>query len=108
MSDDARNEARLAMLEQMVAAGSPDPFHHYARAMALRSLRRLDEAHAAFAEVLARFPEYVPSYLMAGQVAEERGDEDAARELFTRGLAAAKAASDGHALGELQAALDEL
>lgn len=107
MSDD-KNEARLAMLEKMIAAGSQDPFHHYARAMALRSLVRVEEAASAFDQVIASFPDYVPSYLMAGQVADERGDEERARALFTAGIAAAKRTGDGHAAGELQTALDEL
>mgnify|MGYP000424530199 CR=1 FL=1 len=31
---------RLKMIEAMIAKGSEDPFHHYARAMELRSLAR--------------------------------------------------------------------
>jgi tetratricopeptide (TPR) repeat protein len=101
-------EGRLALLERMVAEGSTDPFHHYARAMELRSLGRLDEALAAYREVTERFPDYVPTYLMAGQVAQELGQPDEARRMLSEGVSRAGAAGDAHALSELRAALDAL
>ncbi len=99
---------RLELLETMIAKGSDDPFVHYARAMELRSRGELELALARFGEVVERFPAYVPTYLMAGQVAEELGDEDAARGRFAAGIEAARAAGDGHAQHELEAALDAL
>ncbi|MEM1415374.1 MAG: tetratricopeptide repeat protein [Myxococcota bacterium] len=107
MSDD-KNEKRLAMLEAVIAKGSDDPFVHYARAMALRGLGRRDDALGAFDDVATRFPAYVPTYLMAGQVAAELERDDDARGWFERGLEKAEAAGDGHARGELEAALAEL
>ena len=56
---------RLEMLEQVLAKGSTDPFHHYAHAMELRSVGRKDDALAAFGKVAERFADYVPTYLMA-------------------------------------------
>ena len=100
--------SRLEMLEKMIARGSTDPFVYYARAMELRSAARSDEALAAFEEVLERFPSYVPTYLMAGQLAAELGAADRAREFLTKGIVAAKAAGDDHALSELSAALTTL
>lgn len=99
---------RLEMLEAMLAKGSKDPFVHYARCMELRTLGRLDEALAAFGDVAQSFPTYVPTYLMAGQVAAELDQEGVARGYLERGVEAAEAASDGHAASELRAALDEL
>ena len=99
---------RLDMLDQMIAKGSDDPFVHYARAMELRRLERLEDARAAFAEVAERFPTYVPTYLMAAQVCEQLAQEDDARSWAERGIEKAKAAGDAHAAGELQAFLDEL
>ncbi|HJL22047.1 MAG TPA: tetratricopeptide repeat protein, partial [Polyangiaceae bacterium LLY-WYZ-15_(1-7)] len=83
---------RLDMLDQMIAKGSDDPFVHYARAMELRSLERLEDARAAFAEVAERFPTYVPTYLMAAQVCEQLAQEDDARSWAERGIEKAKAA----------------
>jgi tetratricopeptide (TPR) repeat protein len=100
--------ARLPMLEQLIARGSADPFVHYARAMELRTLGRSADALSAFDEVCGRFPSYVPSYLMAGQLAIELADYDRARDFLTRGVAAARTAGDDHALSELSAALTTL
>lgn len=99
---------RLQMLEQMLAKGSQDPFHHYAHAMELRSLGRLPEALSAFARVKQTFPDYVPTYLMAGQVAMELEDEVGARVWLTEGIAKAQARGDDHALSELNSALKTL
>jgi hypothetical protein len=99
---------RLEMIETIIAKGSTDPFHHYARAMELRSLERKDDALAAFAEVRTRFPDYVPCYLMAGQLAIELARNDVAREWLTAGLEAASRARDAHAKSELEALLDSL
>jgi len=96
---------RLAMFDTMIEKGSVDPFVHYARAMELRSLERADEALAAFAAVAERFPDYVPTYLMGAQTAEHVGRTADARSFLERGIAAARAAGDGKALGELQGML---
>ncbi|MGE0788872.1 MAG: tetratricopeptide repeat protein [Sandaracinaceae bacterium] len=100
--------SRLEMIEKMLAAGSNEPFHHYARAMELRSLGRLDDALGAYKDVIARFPTYVPSYLMAAQLAQELERDDDAKQLATAGLERAKAAGDGHAASELEGLLNLL
>ena len=41
--------------------------------MEYRSLERLDEALATFEELRARTPDYVPMYLMCGQMLETMG-----------------------------------
>lgn len=93
---------RLEAIETMLAKRPDDPFVHYARAMELRSLARLDDALAAFDGVMSRFPDYVPSHLMAAQVASELGRADAARAYASRGAEVASRVGDGHALSELQ------
>lgn len=92
---------RLEVIELMIAKGSKDPFHHYARAMELRSLDRRDDALRAFEDVVSSFPAYVPTYLMAAQVALEIGDVAKARQHADTGIERARAAGDGHALSEL-------
>ncbi len=99
---------RLDMLERVIAAGSDDPFHWYARAMEFRSLGRLQEAQAAYEAVADRFAAYVPTYLMAGQLAAELGQTDIARQWLTRGITAAAKAGDAHAQSELRSALAAL
>lgn len=86
----------------MIAAGSDDPFHHYALAMEFRSLDRFDEALTAYANVRTRFPDYVPTYLMAAQVARELERDDEAIEWAKAGVGVAKAAGEDKAVSELQ------
>ena len=99
---------RLQMLEAMIAKGTTDPFVRYARALELRGVDRVEDALSALREVRELHPSYVPTYLMAGQVAVELGRTDDAREWLTHGLEVAKAARDEHARSELQSALDAL
>lgn len=93
---------RLEMFDKLLAGGSKDPFHHYARALELRSLARGTEALAALAQVTREFPDYVPSYLIAAQLAGQEGDVQAARDFCDRGVQAAERAGNEHALSELR------
>ena len=96
---------RLEMLEKLVNGGSRDPFHHYARALELRSLGRKDEALTALEGVIASFADYVPSYLMAAQLSQELADTARARSFAEAGVRAAKKAKNDHALSELESLL---
>ena len=95
---------RLAMLQQFVSQKPDDAFARYGLAMELNKRGLAAQADAAFVELMARHPNYVPAYLMAGNALLARGDKDGAREVFTRGVEAARTAGDDHALGELEAA----
>lgn len=99
---------RLRMIESLLERGSDDPFHFYARAMEFRSLERLEEAQEAFMELRKRFPDYVPTYLMAAQVALELDRDEDAKELGEAGVEAARRAGDAHAARELEQLLATL
>lgn len=99
---------RLAMLLKMVAAKPGEPFVRYGLAMEYRKLERKDEAVDAFNNLIDRHPEYVPAYLMFGNLLDGLGRREQAIEVFERGLVAANQAGDDHALGELRAARDGL
>jgi predicted Zn-dependent protease len=99
---------RIEMLDKMIAKGTKDPFVRYARALELRGLGELEAALAALAEVRALHPDYVPTFLMAGQIAAELERIAEARAWLSDGVAVAKAARDEHARSELQSALDAL
>lgn len=98
---DEQRSKRLDLVEKTIAAGSQDPFHFYARAMELRSLGRREDALLAFAELRDRFGAYVPTYLMAAQLAHELGRTDDARAWADLGIERAQAANDAHTLSEL-------
>lgn len=99
---------RLALFDKLIADGSVDPFHHYGRAMELRSLGRKEEALVAFDGMIASFPRYVPSYLMAAQVAHDLQSPERARQIAQAGILAAQADGNDHALSELQSFVDGL
>lgn len=99
---------RLELLERLIAKGTDDPFVRYARALELRSLERHEDALAALGEVRERHPDYVPSYLMAGQLAIALGRAEDAKDWLARGIEVATRAGDDHALSEMRRALDTL
>lgn len=99
---------RLSMLEKMVQARPEDPFPHYGLAMEHKRLGNLESAVAAFDTLMQRFPNYVPAYLMYGQMLRDGGNGARAIEIFDQGMGVAKAVGDHHAWDELRAAREEL
>ena len=101
-------EQRIESFRSFVARSPDDAFARYSLAMALRSAGRLEEAVAEFEETVRRRPEYVPTYLMLGQVLEGLGRADGARDAYEKGVEAARRAGDGHAQAEIGGALEAL
>jgi hypothetical protein len=73
--------------------------------MELRSQDRKADALSAFEALRERFPAYVATYLMAGQLAVELARPELARDFLNEGLRVARAAGDAHAESELSNAL---
>jgi predicted Zn-dependent protease len=96
---------RLAFLEKTTADGSEDPLAWYGLAMEYRKLQRVDEALQTFTTLRSRKPDYVAMYLMCGQMLDEAGRKDEAREWLESGLTAARAKGDSHAVSEIESAL---
>jgi predicted Zn-dependent protease len=99
---------RIDAIKKIVEQQPNDPFPRYGLAMEYKNAGRADEAHAAFAELEARHPDYVAQYLMHGNLLASMQRIDEARGVYQRGLVAARKKGDGHAAGELQGALDGL
>ncbi len=99
---------RLAYLEKITSEGSADPFAWYGLALEYKTLGRVDDALRTFESLRAKSPDYVPMYLMCGQMLADAGRGGDARAWLEAGIAAAKAKKDSHALGELESALDAL
>ena len=98
---------RLAYLEKITSEGSTDAFAWYGLALEYKTLGRVDDALATFEKLRDKSPDYVPMYLLCGQMLIDAG-RDGARPWLEAGVAAARAKRDTHALGELEAALDHL
>lgn len=100
--------SRLETLRRIAAQRPADPFPRYGLAMELRNSGAHDEALATFAELERTAPDYVPQYLMHGQLLVELGRKDDARQVFERGALKAAQKGDGHASSELASALADL
>jgi hypothetical protein len=104
----SRTSKRLEFLVKMTSSGNEDPFVWYGLAMEYRSLERHIEALATFEALRARTPDYVPMYLMCGQMLESTGRATEARVWLEAGIGAARAKGDSHAQSELEGALQAL
>jgi tetratricopeptide (TPR) repeat protein len=98
---------RIATFKSFIARTPTDPFPRYGLAMEYKARGELAEAWAAFSELLDGFPDYVPSYLMAGGTLLALGRKEEAAAVFRRGIQVA-GTRDPHARGELESALNEL
>lgn len=102
------SEKRLALLEKMTADGSTDPFVWYGLAMEYAGFGRVDDAVATFTTLRDRDPDYVPSYLMCGQLLAKAARNDEARAWLLVGLDKARASHNDHAASEIESALAAL
>ncbi len=100
--------SRIETIKKILEQSPNDPFPRYGLAMEYKNAGRADEAAATFAELQARHPDYVPQYLMHGNLLVSMHKLDEARQVLEQGIAAARKKGDGHAAGELQGALDNL
>jgi len=103
-----RDMSRLETVKGMVAQDPSNSRVRYMLCMEYMGASDWTSAVAELKELISRDPAYVAAYYQAGRASEQQGDEDAAREFYRAGIATAKSAGDGHALSELQAALDIL
>jgi tetratricopeptide (TPR) repeat protein len=97
---------RIATFRSFIQRNPADPFPRYGLAMELRTRGDLDGAAAAFDELIGGFPDYVPSYLMSGNVLAALGRRPEAIERYRRGVEVSGARGDAHAKKELEAALE--
>lgn len=98
---------RIATFQSFIARAPNDPFPRYGLAMEYKSRGDLAAAWTAFSELLDRFPDYVPAYLMAGGTLSGLGRRDEAADVYRRGIEVATRKGDAHARGELESALHE-
>lgn len=101
-------KSRLEMLEEWVGARPADAFSRYALALELRSAGRAEEAVTHFQKLHEANPDYVPGYLMHGQILNQLGRPDDARAILEKGIATAERVGNRHALGEMQDLLSSL
>lgn len=99
---------RIATFKSFIARSPADPFPRYGLAMEHKTRGDLAEAWTAFSDLLTNFPDYVPTYLMAGGTLSSLGRKDEAAAVYRRGIEVAIRKGDPHARGELESAVNEL
>lgn len=96
------------MLESMISSGKADSFGFYALAMEYRKESRLEDSVKTFQILRERDPEYLPMYLMAGQIFVSAARFTEARDWLQAGLRLAESRRDAKAFAELQAELGQI
>lgn len=96
---------RTAYLKQLINEGKADSFARYAYALELKKEGDVDDALAAFESLRSNDPNYLPQYLIAGQMLLDCDRVEEAKAWLEPGLQIAKAQGDGKAAGEIEAAL---
>jgi tetratricopeptide (TPR) repeat protein len=108
MATGSKRLEYLLKLTGPQGVGAADPFAWYGLGMEYRGLERYHDALATFEALRARNPDYVPMYLMCGQMLEKMGRPADARSWLLLGVEAAHKRGDAHALSELESALQAL
>jgi hypothetical protein len=99
---------RIATFRNFITTKPQDPFPRYGLAMEHKTRGELVEAWTVFAELMDRFPDYVPTYLMAGGTLVGLGRKDEAAATYRKGIEVATRHGDQHARRELEGALLEI
>ena len=99
---------RVARIMEFLKTNPGDNFLEHA--LALEYIKAGNDAGARqiFETILQRDPGYTGSYYHLGKLLERTGEKKLAIDWYEKGMAAAKAAGDNHALGELRVAHEEL
>jgi predicted Zn-dependent protease len=101
-------KTRRQMLEEFVAKKPDDAFSRYGLAMECMNSGDPAAADSHFRALVERSPDYIPAYLMYGQLLARESRNDEARQILSKGIAAAGQKGDQHALSEMESLLNEL
>lgn len=96
---------RLSKLQAMLDRTPGDPFTLYAVALEHRKAGRLDLALQHLDKTIQFDPGYCYAYFQKGQILEENGDVESAKQTYRAGIDAARLKGDAHALSELEGQL---
>lgn len=99
---------RLNLLLQFLEQNPGDAFARYGLAMEYSRLGQTETALEQYRKLLELHPDYANGYFMAAQTLDRAGRTEEAKKMLKDGLAAAKRASNQHALKEMSAMLDEI
>jgi predicted Zn-dependent protease len=99
---------RIAPLKQILELNPDDAFARYGLALEYSRAGQTEAALAEFNTLLARHPDYVAGYQMAGQMLASADRREEATQYLQRGIAAAQRSGNAHARSEMEGLLDEI
>jgi tetratricopeptide (TPR) repeat protein len=97
---------KLQQLFQMLEREPDDTFLLYGIGMEYKKLAAPKKAIEYFDRVIQNDSGYSYAYFQRGQVLEQIGETEKAKQAYRDGMAAANRVGDAHAQSELQAALE--
>ena len=103
-----QKKTRRQMLEEFVSKKPDDAFSVYGLAMECMNSGDTAAADTHFRALLERNADYIPAYLMYGQLLARESRTDEARQILSTGIAAAARKGDQHARSEMEALLNDL
>lgn len=99
---------KIEKLLTFLVESPEDPFLKHALGLEYIKIGKDQEARRLFSEILDRDPYYVGTYYHYAHLLERAGETEAAKELFEKGMLAARKVNDTHSYGELKTAYDDL
>jgi len=96
------------MLEEFVAKKPDDAFSRYGLAIECMNGGDPSAADGHFRALLEFNADYIPAYLMYGQLLARESRTEEARQVLSNGMAAAAKKGNEHARSEMEALLNEL
>ncbi len=105
---DGKAMDRVAMLKQILSQNPDDAFARYGLAMEYSRAGEVESALGEFNTILAKSPDYVAAYHMAGQMLASSDRREEACGYLQKGIAVAQRIGNRHAVSEMEALLDEI
>jgi Flp pilus assembly protein TadD len=98
----------MQKIQALLTQDPRDPELHYM--LAMEHVSQGDDAGAVgcFEKLFAVAPDFPPAYHMAGRALQRLGRIDEARAVLQKGIPAALARNDSHAVGEMEALMESL
>jgi cytochrome c-type biogenesis protein CcmH/NrfG len=103
-----QKKTRRQVLEQFVQKSPADAFSRYGLAMECMSTGDASAAIHNFDMLLKQNADYIPAYLMYGQLLVRESRPEEAKQILTTGIAAAGKKGDQHAVSEMEALLADI
>jgi predicted Zn-dependent protease len=103
----AESVDKAAGLREILSQDPGNAFTRYGLAMELAARGETEAALEEFARLLSGHPDYTAGYFMAAQTLAKAKRVEEAKQRLVEGIAVARRTGNQHALGEMEAMLDE-